>query len=323
QGEILDQQLGYWTEKLKGIPELLELPTDYSRPSVMSYKGSSLQSTLSLELTHGIKQLSRQHGVTHFMTLLSAFNVLLYRYSGQTDQVVGSPIANRTHYQSEDLIGFFVNTLVLRTNISGEETFLELLKQVRQTSVEAYGHQDIPFEYLVEQINPSRSLSHSPLFQVMFALQNAPQEVLELSGLSMSMIEPENRTAKFDLTLSVAEHGDQFVCDWEYCTDLFRPDTITGMTEHFEVLLEGIVNDPDQMLSQLPLLTEAEQQQLQTWNQTETDYPEELTIVDLFEEQVEKTPDNIAVVFEDQQMSYKELNRKANQLAHYLIGLKT
>ncbi|MCP4272947.1 MAG: amino acid adenylation domain-containing protein, partial [Gammaproteobacteria bacterium] len=185
------------------------------------------------------------------------------------------------------------------------------------------GHQDIPFEYLVEQINPSRSLSHSPLFQVMFVLQNVPQEELELSGLRMSMIEPDNRTAKFDLTLSVAEHGDAFVCDWEYCTDLFRPDTITGMAEHFEVLLEGIVNNPDQMLSQLPLLTEAEQQQLQAWNQTETDYPEELTIVDLFEAQVEKTPDNIAVVFEDRQLSYKELNRKANQLAHYLIGLKT
>ncbi|MCP5005418.1 MAG: AMP-binding protein, partial [Planctomycetes bacterium] len=152
----------------------------------------------------------------------------------------------------------------------------------------------------------------------MFVLENTPQEALELSGLKMSMIEPENRTAKFDLTLSVAEHGDQFVCDWEYCIDLFLPETITRMTEHFEVLLGGIINTPEQTLSQLPLLTETEQEQLLTWNQTETHYPEDLTIVDLFEAQVEKTPDNIAVVFEKQQLSYRELNRKSNQLAHYL-----
>ncbi|MCP5006306.1 MAG: non-ribosomal peptide synthetase, partial [Planctomycetes bacterium] len=185
---------------------------------------------------------------------------------------------NRTHHQTEDLIGFFVNTLVLRTHISGEETFQELLKQVRQTALEAYGHQDIPFEYLVEQINPSRSLSNSPLFQVMFVLQNAPHEALELSGLKMSMIEPEKRTAKFDLTLSVAEHGDAFVCDWEYCTDLIRPGTINRMTEQFEVLLGVIINTPEQTLYQLPLLTETEQEQLQAWNKTEIHYPEDLTI---------------------------------------------
>jgi len=287
----------------------------------MRYQGKQLQSTLDQKVTRKIKQFSQQHSVTVFMTLLATFKVLLSRYSGQTDMVVGSPIANRTHHQTEDLIGLFVNTLVLRTQIEGTQTFPELLKQVRQTALGAYNHQDIPFEYLVEQLNPSRSLSHSPLFQVMFVLQNAPSGELTLSGLKMSLLEPDKTTAKFDLTLSVAEHSDVFVCDWEYNTDLFRPDTITRMTEHFQVLLEGVLNNSEQALSQLPLLTEAEQQQLQIWNQTETDYPKDQTIVDLFQAQVEKTPNNIAVVFEEQVLSFSELNTKANQLAHYLITL--
>ncbi|MCP5002893.1 MAG: AMP-binding protein, partial [Planctomycetes bacterium] len=277
QGDILEQQQGYWIDKLAGIPELIGLPTDYARPAVMAYNGEQMQSTLSQRLTEGIKQLSRQNGVTDFMLLLSVFKVLLYRYSGQADLVVGTPIANRTQHQTEDLIGFFVNTLVLRTHMNGELSFSELLKQVRHTAIEAYGHQDIPFEYLVEQINPSRSLSHSPMFQVMFVLQNTPYEELELSGLKLSMIEPENRTSKFDLTMSVAEHEDLFVCDWEYNTDLFRPDTVRRMTEHFRVLLEGIINNPEQTISQLPLLTETEQEQLLAWNKTETHYPEDLT----------------------------------------------
>ncbi|RKZ91700.1 MAG: non-ribosomal peptide synthetase [Candidatus Parabeggiatoa sp. nov. 1] len=322
QGEVLKQQLAYWTEKLSKAPELLELPTDYPRPAVMRYQGKHLQSTLEPEITQEIKQLSQQYGVTVFMTLLAAFNVLLSRYSGQNDLVVGSPIANRTHHQTEDLIGFFVNTLVLRTQIEGEQTFPQLLKQVRKTALEAYSHQDIPFEFLVEQLNPSRSLSHSPLFQVMFVLQNTPQESLELSGLKMAFLEPENTTAKFDLTLSIAEHGDVFICDWEYNTDLFRPETITLLSEHFHVLLEGILNHSEQSLSKLPILTEAEQQQLLAWNQTETDYPKDQTIVDLFQAQVEKTPENIAVVFEGQALSYQVLNTKANQLAYYLMTLE-
>jgi amino acid adenylation domain-containing protein len=321
KGEILEQQLAYWTDQLAGVPQLLELPTDYPRPAMMRYQGKRLQSTLDADLTLQIKQLSQQHGVTVFMTLLAAFKVLLYRYSGQTDLVVGSPIANRTHHQTENLIGFFANTLVLRTQIEGTQTFPQLLKQVRKTALEAYSHQDIPFEYLVEQLNPSRNLSHSPLFQVMFVLQNAPAQALELSGLKMSFLEPDKTTAKFDLTLNVAERFDVLVCHWEYNTDLFHSDTITRMTEHFLVLLEGIINNPEQSPSQLPLLTEAEQQQLLAWNQTETDYPVDKTIVDLFQAQVEKNPDNLALVFENQQLSYQQLNAKANQLAHYLMTL--
>ncbi|MCP5052954.1 MAG: amino acid adenylation domain-containing protein, partial [bacterium] len=219
------------------------------------------------------------------------------------------------------------NTLVLRTHINREHRFSELLKQVRQTALDAYSHQDIPFEHLVEQLNPSRSLSHSPLFQVMLALQNAPWEEPGLNGLKMSFPESGNKTAKFDLTLSVAEQDEKFVCDWEYNTDLFRPDTITRMIEHFRVLLEGILPNPEQLIFQLPLLTESEKHQLPAWNQTETDYPKDKTIVDLFREQVEKTPDNIALDFEGESLSYRELAGRANELAHHLatvgVGVET
>ena len=320
-GEILQGQSTYWRDKLAGIPELLELPTDYPRPAVMSYRGAHLRSILDGELAQGVRQLSRQHGVTVFMTLLAAFDVLLSRYSGQTDIVVGSPIANRTHHQTEGLIGFFVNTLALRAALTGEMRFPELLKQVRQTALDAYAHQDIPFEHLVEEINPVRSLSHSPLFQAMFVLQNAPEGILELSGLAVSSLEPESTIAKFDLTLSIADQDGELVCDWEYCTDLFRTETITRMAEHFQVLLVGILDDPEQSLSRLPLLTEAERQQLLAWYRTETEYPKDKTIVDLFQEQVEKTPDNIALVFEDRELTYGELNGRANRLAHYLMAL--
>ncbi len=331
QSGVLEQQLSYWREKLNGAPDLLQLPTDYPRPAVMSYHGKHLQCALDQKLTQGIKQLGREHGATVFMTLLAAFNVLLSRYSRQTDIAVGSPIANRAQRQTEDLIGFFVNTLVLRAQINEKQSFPDLLKQVRKTALEAYSRQDIPFEYLVEQLNPSRSLSHAPLFQVMFALQNTPEEELELNGLKMSFLQPDNMTAKFDLTLNVAEQGGAFVCDWEYCSDLFRHDTIARMAKHFQILLEGIISNPEQPLSSLQLITENERRQLQSWNKTETNYDKGKTIVSLFQEQVEKTPDNIAVVFpstgsgqdSDQQLTYKQLNQKANQLAHYLLNLKT
>ncbi|OQY27012.1 MAG: hypothetical protein B6244_11795 [Candidatus Cloacimonetes bacterium 4572_55] len=318
--DILKLQLDYWVEKLSGAPELLELPTDYPRPAITRYQGNRQKSFV--KLTGEIKRFSHQHGVTLFMTLLATFKILLSRYSGQNDLVVGSPIANRTHYQTEQLIGFFVNTLALRAQLDGKQTFLELLKQVKQTALEAYSHQDIPFEHLVEHLNPTRSMSHSPVFQVMFILQNAPQKTLDFSGLKMFFLEPEDRTAKFDLTLSIAEHDHAFVCDWEYNTDLFRPDTITRMTEHFQILLEGILNNSEQPISQLPMLTQDERQQLLAWNQTQTDYPENQTLVDLFQEQVEKTPDAMAIVCVNQELTYQELNSKANQLAHYLATLE-
>ncbi len=323
QGAVLERQLEYWTDKLLGAPELLELPADNPRPAVMSYRGEHLHSTLNPVLTQAIKQLNRKHGVTDFMALLAAFTVLLSRHSGQTDIVVGCPIANRSQSQAENLIGFFVNTLALRLQIDAERSFTELLKEVRKTALEAYSHQDIPFEALVEKINPSRSLSYSPLFQVMFVLQNAPEEAPDLSGLNITPLESDHATAKFDLTLSVEEQGGAFVCNWEYNTDLFRPETIVLISERFQVLLEGIITEPEQSIAQLPLLTVAEQQLLQAWNRTENEYPQDQTIVDLFQAQAGKTPDAIAVVFEDRQLSYRELNQQANQLAHYLLDLKT
>ncbi|HEC83801.1 MAG TPA: non-ribosomal peptide synthetase, partial [Thioploca sp.] len=319
QGELLERQLTYWKEQLAGAPALLELPTDYPRPAVMTYQGAQLQTCLTSELTQRLNSFSQQNGVTLYMALLAAFQILLSRYTGQPDILVGTPIANRTHLHTEDLIGFFVNTLVLRTPVNSKLPGTELLKEVRQTALQAYAHQDIPFEYVVEQLNPARSLSHSPLFQVMLVLQNVPQEQLELSGLKISFEDTKSTIAQFDLTLSIAELEDVLVCDWEYRTDLFHFDTIKRMTEHFEVLLEGLINQPAQPVGQLPLLTEAEQQQLLAWNQTQTDYPLDKTIVDLFQEQVDKTPYNLAVVFEGQSLTYQALNLKANQLAHYLI----
>ncbi|MCP4273385.1 MAG: AMP-binding protein, partial [Gammaproteobacteria bacterium] len=297
----------------------------YVRPAIMRYRGKRIQNTLNQDITSKIKQLSRDYGVTEFMLLLSVFKVLLFRHSGQMDLVVGCPIANRTHHQTVDLIGFFANFLVLRTQISGGQIFSKFLKQLKNTALEAYNHPDIPFESLYKHLKLTRNLSYSPLFQVMFMLLNTPGEMLELSGLNLSSIEHEHAASKFDLSLNVSENGGSFVCDWEYNSDLFRPDTIVRMVEHFQVLLESIVNNPDQSIGQLPLLTEAEQQQLQIWNQTETYYPEEKTIVDLFQDQVIKTPDNIAVVYEEQQINYSQLNKQVNQLAHHLVklGVKT
>jgi len=326
-GEVLQQQVDYWREQLTGCPELLELPTDKPRPPQQSYQGAHYAHRLSATLSQLVSELSQQQGVTVFMTLLASFNILLSRYSRQDDICIGSPIANRTHRQTEDLIGFFVNTLVLRSQLTTEEpgktpSFIDLLLKTRQTGLEAYAHQDIPFEMLVEQLQPSRSLSHHPLFQVMFVLQNNETAELKLPGLEVTPLNTDYPIAKFDLTLNIEELDGQFHCVWEYATDLFEAQTIERMAKHFEVLLSAIVDNPTQSISRLPMLTEPEVQQLQTWNDTTTDYPKVLTLVDLFEQQVEKTPDNIAVVFEEQQLSYSELNHKANQLAHYLLNLK-
>jgi amino acid adenylation domain-containing protein len=323
-GERLERQSAYWKKQLAGAPTLLELPTDHPRPPIQSFRGAQVNFTLNTELTESLNRLSQTAGTTLFMTLLSAFATLLSRYTGQTDIVVGSAIANRTNSQIESLIGFFVNTLVLRIDLSDNPHFQAVLQRVRTVALEAYAHQDIPFEQLVEEIQPERNLSHTPLFQVMFDLQNAPMETLALSGLQLKFIAPENAIAKFDLTCSMEETPKGLAGTLEYNTDLFEPATIERMAGHFTTLLEGIVVSPEQRLSELPLLTVAEQQQLRAWNDTVADYPSEHCVHQLFEAQVEKTPDAIAVVFEDQQLTYRELNQKANQLAHQLqtVGVK-
>jgi amino acid adenylation domain-containing protein len=320
RGDILEKQLDYWKQQLAGAPALLELPTDHPRPAIQRYQGQTESLQLSPSLTRQLKTLSQQSGTSLFMTLLSAFAILLSRYSGQNDIVIGTPIANRTHHQIEPLIGFFVNTLVLRLDLSGHPRFDELLKRVRRVALEAYAHQDLPFEQLVEELQPERSLSHTPLFQVMFVLQNAPMAHLELPGLSLTALELESVIAKFDLTLSLEETADRLEGTLEYNTDLFERATIKRMVGHFQTLLEGISS---QQATQA-LLTEAEYQQLRAWNDTATDYPQDQCIHQLFEEQVERSPDAIAVVFEDQHLSYAALNQKANQLAHHLqtLGVK-
>jgi amino acid adenylation domain-containing protein/non-ribosomal peptide synthase protein (TIGR01720 family) len=323
QGDVLQQQVDYWHEQLKGAPELLELPTDKPRPPKQSYQGVYYAHSLSSTLTKKVTALSQQQGVSVFMTLLSTFYILLSRYSRLNDLCVGTPIAGRTHSQTEDLIGFFVNTLVLRCQLQPALSFTDLLQATRQTCLAAYAHQDIPFEMLVEQLQPTRSLSHSPLFQVMFVLQNNEPAELTLPNLNLSTLESDYPIAKFDLTLSVEEEDGELHCLWEYASDLFYAQTIERMAEHFEILLTAIIDNPAQSISHLPMLTEKEIQQLQAWNDTATDYPFEQTLVDLFEQQVEKTPDNIAVVFENQQLSYRELNLQSNQLAHYLLKLET
>ncbi|MBE9205824.1 amino acid adenylation domain-containing protein [Nostoc sp. LEGE 06077] len=324
QAEILSTQENYWQQQLGDAPRLLELPTDCPRPAQQSYQGEREEFCLSKELTQKLKHLSQQQGVSLFMTLLTAFNILLSRYSRQEDLCVGSAIANRTHSYTEGLIGFFVNTLVLRSKIKPEQGFIDLLQQTRQTCLDAYAHQDIPFEYLVEQLQPERSLSHNPLFQVMMVLQNAAGAgaSVSLPGLDIKYLEQSFPFAKFDLLLDLCERDEQLHCMWEYATDLFAASTIRRMAGHFEVLLTAITQNPQQPIYQLPIITPAEIQQLQIWNQTETHYPHNSTLVTLFEQQVAKTPDKIAVVFADQSLSYQELNQKANQLAHHLLQLK-
>ncbi|MEH2348458.1 MAG: amino acid adenylation domain-containing protein [Nostoc sp.] len=324
QGEILESQENYWKQQLDDVPQLLDLPTDYPRPAQQSYQGGREEYRLSNELTQKLKILSQKYGVSLFMTLLTAFNILLSRYSRQEDLCVGSAIANRTHSYTESLIGFFVNTLVLRSKIKPEQGFKELLQQTRQTCLDAYSHQDIPFEYLVEQLQPERSLSHNPLFQVMIVLQNTEGAGTNVSlpGLDIKWLDQSYPYAKFDLTLDLCERDEQLHCMWEYATDLFEAETIQRMAGHFEVLLGAIIENPQQPISKLPLMTTAEIQQLQVWNQTNIDYPQNQTLVTLFEQQVAQTPDNIAVVFEDCSLSYQELNQKANQLAYSLLELK-
>ncbi|WP_250855347.1 non-ribosomal peptide synthetase, partial [Anabaena sp. PCC 7938] len=324
-GEVLESQLNYWKRQLGGTLPVLELPTDRPRPQVQTYAGATKFFIFSKELTASLKSLCQEEGVTLFMTLLTAFKILLCRYSGQKDVIVGTPIAGRNRREIEVLIGFFVNTLALRTDLGEHRSFRELLSRVRRVCLEAYTHQDVPFEQLVEVLQPERNLSHTPIFQVMFALQNALMGELQLPNLTVTALEALVQTAKFDLTLSMSERNGQLIGEWEYNTDLFDGSTIERMIQHFQMLLSGILAAPHQCIWELPLITEKEKHQLLIeWNQTQTDYHQDQCIHQLFEEQVERTPDAVAVVFEQVQLTYRELNKRANQLANYLqtLGVK-
>jgi amino acid adenylation domain-containing protein len=320
EGEVQEKQLSYWKQQLGGDLHRLQLPTDRLRPAVQTYRGSSQSLVMPQKLADTLKVLGQQEGATMFMTLLAAFKVLLFRYTGQEDILVGTPIANRTRAELERVIGFFVNTLCLRANLSGDPSFRELLGQVREVALDAYSHQDLPFEKLVQELQPERDSSYNPLFQVMFDTPN-PSIFPQLPGLSMSIMEIERKTAHFDLTISMTEATEGLKTMAYYNTDLFNAATITRMLEHFQILLEGIAADPDQRLSELPLLTPEERHRLLVeWNDTHADYPNDRCIHQLFEVQVEKTPDAIAASFEDRQMTYRQLNEMANQVGLLLLG---
>jgi amino acid adenylation domain-containing protein len=316
-GEVLEEQLGYWKRQLADIPAL-EFPTDRPRPPVQTHRGVRRYLMLPRSLAEALKDLSRREGVTLFMVLLGAFQVLLSRYSGQEDIAVASPIAGRNRAETEGLIGCFVNMLVLRTDLSGDPTFRKLLGRVRETTLGAYDHQELPFEKLVEELQPQRDLSRVPFSQVMFALQNMPGEALKLPDLTLERQEVEIGTVKYDFSFFISEQPEGLKGGLAYNLDLFDEATIERMLGHFRTLLESIAAAPDLHLSELPLLTKEERHQLLfEWNDTHREYPD-ICIHRLFEEQAERTPEAIAVVFEDQQLTYWQLNENANRIASAL-----
>ncbi|MBW4600745.1 MAG: amino acid adenylation domain-containing protein [Calothrix sp. FI2-JRJ7] len=318
-GEVLETQRAYWRHQLHNI-EVLNFPTDRPRRAIPSYKGEKQYLQLPQSLNKALEALSQHSGVTLFMTLLSAFKVLLYRYTQQSDIVVGSPIANRNRSEIEGLIGFFVNSLVLRTNLSGNPTFQELLRRVKEVTLGAYAHQDLPFEKLVDALQLERSLSYHPLFQIAFSLQNTPVEALELPGLTFEMLEIEHCSAKLDLEFHLWQDVEGLKVQAIYSTDLFDGATITRMLGHFQTLLESIVVNPIQKISDLQIIESPLPPLVRGGRESEI----ELCFHEIFEAQVEQTPDAVAVVFEDEQLTYRELNIRANQLAHNLqqLGVK-
>ena len=321
QSEVLEKQLGYWRTQLHDLA-VLELPTDRPRSSLSSDRGAKQFFTLSKSLIDELRLLGNQQGATLFMTLLAGFQVLMHRYTGQDDVVVGSPIAGRPRPETEGLIGLFVNMLVLRTKLCGNPTFRELLASVRGTALRAYEHQDLPFEKLVEELNPARAQNQTPLFQVAFALQNMPRSKLAIPGLTVTPLEIDSAVAKFDLFAAFIENELEMTLRVEYPAELFEAATIERMFGHFQWLLEGIVAQPDRSISDLPLLTPAEQHRLLVeWNNPRRDYPKDRCIQELFELQAENNPDAVALLDEGRELSYRALNSRANQLAHHLRKL--
>jgi amino acid adenylation domain-containing protein/non-ribosomal peptide synthase protein (TIGR01720 family) len=327
QGETLDELLAYWKKQLEGTPGLLELPTDRSRPAVVSSRGAVYRTSLLTELLTGLNELSQREEVTLFMTLLAAFKTLLYRYTGQQDLFVATLIANRNRAEIEPLIGFIANTLILRTDMAGNPTFRELLARVREVTLGAYAHQDLPYGLLIETLRPERNLSRAPLYQVGFALQNTPIPTIELPGLTLSFLAEDQiaRTAKADLSMVFEEVNGEIFCEVEYSTDLFEEETIKRLTGHWQTLLRSIIAKPDLPLLEIPLLTSDEQQQLlHTWNATQRNYPRMQCVHELFEEQARRTPEVVAVEYGAESMTYSDLNRRANQVACCLrdLGVK-
>lgn len=357
KGENLKRQLEYWTGKLRGIPACLELPVDHPRPLIQTFRGDFISQRLSPEVARKVREFNRNHGVTLFMTMLSVFQTLLYRLTSQSDIVVGTPVANRNREEIEPLIGFFVNTLVLRARVSKQMRFLELLRETQENSLEAYTFQDLPFEMLVDHLQPERSLSHSPIFQVMFAIQNLHLQDYELtSGLRLNPYEVHSHTSKYDLTMFISEESEQcLTMALEYNTDLFERGSAERMIRNYEMIIESIVKYPEQRISEIALLSPEEEmlvvrralenkspeegrvtgghrlamrllkeesleEVIRNWNKTDSDYQKDETLQRLFELQAEKTPHKMALMYLDETLTFRELNERANSLAYHLIS---
>ena len=322
EGAAYESQLSYWKQQFTTLPAVLELPGDNPRPNAQAYqafRGAQHQISLSKQLTSDLKVFGQKENVTLFMTLLTAYQLLLHRYTGEEDIVVGTPIAGRSLPETEKLIGLFINTLALRTSLAGNPTGRELLRRVRETALGGYANQDVPFEQLVKELQPDRSLRHNPLFQVMFVLQSEELAPLQLPGLQVKHFRVGNTRANFDLTLDIVERDGQLVCLFESNADLFEAETIERMMNHFQNLLAGLIANPEERISLLPLLSQAERQQLLVeWNDTKTDYPSDRCVQELFEQQVENRPEAVALISRSGQLTYRELNARANQLAHGL-----
>ncbi len=319
QGEVLEKELDFWRETIGMNPPVLELPFDHPRPAVQTFNGKNLSIRLNPETSAALKKLSQKEGATPFMTLLAAFQTLLHRYSGQEEILVGSPIANRNRSETEKLIGFFVNNIVLKSDFYDDPEFSDLLRRVRENTLNAYAHQDVPFEQVVDALQTERSLSHSPIFQVMFVMQNLPQSFFELPGLTMRSAEEESGSAKFDLSLIVNEAPDHFSFNFEFNTDLFEEDTIRRMQQHFVTLLEGIVADPEQKVCALPIIPAEEERKITVeWNQTAAEFDADLCAHEKFQQMVQAHAQTTAVSFNGQSWTYAQLNERVNQLARHL-----
>jgi len=322
QGQNLENQKEYWRSQLKGSQTILDLPTDRPRPAIPSSNGAHLDFSLPSDLSLSIVELSHQEGATIFMLLLSAFITLLYRYTGQTDINVGTPIANRTRDEIEGLIGFFVNTLIMRGDLSGNPTFRDFLKRIRDMAFDAYSNQDFPFESLVEMLQPVRDMSHSPLFQVMFTLDNNSSEILELPDLKLSPFISESGTSKFDLTLQIQDRTEFLVGNIEYNSDLFDKSTIERFASQFKNLLVSIVNNPNQKISELSIIGTSElREMLVEWNNTQAPIGSDICVHQLFEQWVQHSPDSVAVSYGEDTLTYLELDKRANQFGHYLQSI--
>ncbi len=324
QGKVLEEQLAYWRQQLAGVPPVLNLPLDHPRPSYQTAHGATYFFNFSSQLRQAIEALAKKEDVTRFMIYLAAFDAFLYRITQQEDICVGTPIAGRNRKETESLIGFFVNTLVMRTQLGGNPTVRELLKRVKTAAVGAYEHQDIPFETLVEKLQPERDMAISPFFQAMFVHLDTTAQTLRLPDITIEPRQIDSGTAKFDLTFVIEENEEKLAGQIVYNTDLFEPETIERMAEQFQILFAGLVKDVEQRISDLPLLTEAEQVQiLKTWNRAPQEFhaPQSKSISELFEAQAKRTPDEIALIYENAQLTYRELNERANRLAHYLMEL--